>query len=164
MSCGFSWLPNQSHLSGPILVVCHSLRGFSLSDRDPDALASLCREGNQQVPHMIHISLFDGIVESQCWLSLFPGPIVEVVLAEDASEDQIKLCVCQVDSALGSGSRTFSTLRMQIKKLTPHTSWHLWRRSLDVCPILGCQSIAPEEICVVLEKWSSSYSLFVRPY
>ena len=69
---------------------------------------------------MIHISLFDGVIKSQCWLSLFSGPIIEVVLAEDAGKDQIELCVCQVDSALGSAPRAFSTLRMKGKDL-PYT-------------------------------------------
>ena len=94
---------------------------------------------------MIHVSFPDGVVESQCRLLLFPGPVVEVVLAEDAREEEIDLCVCQVDSALGSAHSRFSkTLRMHARSgLTPHSSWRLWRRSLGVCPISGCQAIAP---------------------
>ena len=130
----------------------HSLRGFPFSGNGPDALASFCREGDQQVPHLIHISLPNGVVESQCRLSLFPGPIVEVVLAEDAGKDQIELCVCQVYPVYELVSRAFSILRTQEKKLTLHTFWDLFRRSLDVCPILGCRSIAPGENHVAVEK------------
>ena len=85
-------------------LLYHSLRELPLSDRDPDALASLCREGDQQIPHMIHISLLDRVVESQCWLVLFPGPVIEVVLAEDAGKDQVELCVCEVDPVNGSAN------------------------------------------------------------
>ena len=57
---------------------------------------------------MIHVSFPDGVVESQRRLLLFPGPVVEVVLAEDAREEEIDLCVCQVDAAFGSAPRRFS--------------------------------------------------------
>ena len=98
----------------------HSLRAFPLSDNDPDALASLCREGDQQVPHLIHISLPNGVVESQCWHFLFPGPIIEVILAEDAREEHIELGVCQIYSALGLALRAIQSIRMQREDL-PHT-------------------------------------------